>query len=615
MEGAEKGLVHKVLRPMVYKLFGALVDYSDKYQGLREVYMDSNLLEATANIQFRTATDDSDGRWTYSPCWIDCFSHLSGLVLNGADTTPVDAVFISHGWGSMRIVGAWSAENTYQSYVRMQPTRTRGVMTGDVYFFGNGEVVAVCTDLKFRHIKRALLNSLLPQVGSTKPALAPIPATAPILNPEKSPNTPIAEAPLSKQSPVLDFSAILRTIADEVGVDISELTDDVAFADFGVDSLLSISITGRLAKLLGRQVPATLFSQCPIVSELQAYLAAGVECDEIANECAMSVTPMTSPPDEKFDSSGSGAETPLSGIDVDANAAMELSKSICPIDTLRRIIADEVGVEPEEIETDVPLAQMGVDSLLSLAILSKLNAKINKVLSSSFLLDNPTLAAVSAALNGPSKPPSSPKPIPQQPSHSGLASTANTTPNPTPSDSRSAFPQPRPGAILLQGNPASRTAPVFFLPDGSGSAASYLALPPLNLSDSPAIYALNSPFLRTPHAFDASVSLPAIVRLFVAEIVRLQPPRSGRGPYRMGGWSIGGTYAFEAASQLVREFGAEVESLVLIDAPCPSVLPPLSMEVVDLLDTIGVFDKIRERETAGDGGGHDHDHDHGTSSG
>jgi thioesterase domain-containing protein len=45
--------------------------------------------------------------------------------------------------------------------------------------------------------------------------------------------------------------------------------------------------------------------------------------------------------------------------------------------------------------------------------------------------------------------------------------------------------------------------------------------------------------------------------------------RQPAGPYRLCGYSTAGSVAFEAARQL-RHAGAEVESLVLIDAYCPS---------------------------------------------
>lgn len=50
---------------MVYKLLAALVDYDARYQGLREVFMDSHLYKAAANVKFNTT--DADGTFTHSP--------------------------------------------------------------------------------------------------------------------------------------------------------------------------------------------------------------------------------------------------------------------------------------------------------------------------------------------------------------------------------------------------------------------------------------------------------------------------------------------------------------------------------------------------------------------
>ncbi|MET0401564.1 MAG: amino acid adenylation domain-containing protein, partial [Cystobacter sp.] len=56
--------------------------------------------------------------------------------------------------------------------------------------------------------------------------------------------------------------------------------------------------------------------------------------------------------------------------------------------------------------------------------------------------------------------------------------------------------------------------------------------------------------------------------LYVAALREAQP----EGPYRLGGWSMGGLIAFEMARQLTRA-GAEVSLLALIDAPAPATGP------------------------------------------
>lgn len=64
-------------------------------------------------------------------------------------------------------------------------------------------------------------------------------------------------AEIVTKAPVSDSLALVRTtIASEVRIDLVELTEDANFADLGIDSLLSITITDRLSKALGFPIPA-----------------------------------------------------------------------------------------------------------------------------------------------------------------------------------------------------------------------------------------------------------------------------------------------------------------------------------------------------------------------
>lgn len=589
-----RGEAHRLLRPMVYKLFASFVDYTDKYQGLEEVHIDSAANEAAASVKFRATNGGEDGSFTYSPYWIDGLTHLSGFVLNGTEATPADSVFISHGWESLRIVGELSAERRYRSYVRMQPADKPRVLAGDVYFFDGDEVVALCQGLKFQQVKRAVLNSLLPVAGgSSAVRQTAVPATskAAVLRHQepRSRSTKASEAEVISKPPVQDSLALVRTtIASEVGIDLVELTDDANFADLGIDSLLSITITDRLGEALGVPVPATLFQDCQNMKDIQEHFAHAHRTD--------SAESMALP--------GSGSSNDSSDLDTETCSNSESSTAISTASTqtpfdgderlaaaIGNIIASEVGVDVTEIDKTAPLSDIGVDSLLTLSIMEAIKTQTGRTFPSSFLTDNPTLAAIETALCGSGPPP------PAQLSKAlGQIQKVNTnTPSSSPSPSSSPATQTtrqfQARARLLQsGTSASSTEPaLFLLPDGSGSASSYVGLPRLHLPG--AVYGLDSPFLGDPAAFSTDVSLQRAAALYVDEIRRVQP----RGPYQLGGWSIGGSYAFEAAAQLLREHDEVVSRLVLIDAPCPATLPPLPLETVELLQEIGAFDGLTDK--------------------
>jgi len=62
----------------------------------------------------------------------------------------------------------------------------------------------------------------------------------------------------------------------------------------------------------------------------------------------------------------------------------------------------------------------------------------------------------------------------------------------------------------------------------------------------------------------AIATLESMASLYVDEITRARP----RGPYRLGGWSMGGWIAFEMARQLEAR-GDEVDFVGLLDSGAP----------------------------------------------
>ena len=117
-------------------------------------------------------------------------------------------------------------------------------------------------------MKRTTLQSLL---GTSQQAsVAPQPVAAKASRQRPAITRKAAVAPVA-QSSGGGFSEILETIASEVGVDVSELSDDVKISDVGVDSLLTISILGKLRPETGLDLPSSLFIEYPTVAQLKAF--------------------------------------------------------------------------------------------------------------------------------------------------------------------------------------------------------------------------------------------------------------------------------------------------------------------------------------------------------
>ena len=537
--------IHRMLKEMIYKQFQTVVKYSPEYHTIDEIFMDCDLNETAANIKFQSMA--GNGEFIYSPYWIDTIAHLAGFILNANVKTPADTVFISHGWESFRIAGPLSAEKAYRGYVRMQPSSGRGVMAGDVYLFDGDEIVVVCKGIKFQQMKRTTLQSLL----GVSPAATPISKLIPAKPTRPQPVTVRKTA--VTQSPGADFSKVLDTIASEVGVDVSELSDDVKISDVGVDSLLTISILGRLRPETGLDLSSSLFIEHPSIAELRAFFLDKMDVPQaIAND---------DDSDDSSEDEGQGFSRSQS------NSTISTPEDPDVVSILMSIVAREVGVEESEIQLSTPFAEIGVDSLLTISILDAFKTEIGMNLSANFFHDHPTFADVQKALGAASTPQ---KPL-DLPLH-----RLEQSPKPLSQTLRAK-------SVLLQGRPEKGKPALFLLPDGAGSLFSYISLP--SLPSGLPVYGLDSPFHNNPSEY--TISFSAVATIYIAAIRAIQP----KGPYMLGGWSLGGIHAYETARQLIEQ-GETISNLIMIDSPCPGTLPPLPAPTLSLLEKAGIFDGL-----------------------
>jgi amino acid adenylation domain-containing protein len=118
---------------------------------------------------------------------------------------------------------------------------------------------------------------------------------------------------------------------------------------------------------------------------------------------------------------------------------------------------------------------------------------------------------------------------------------------------------------LVPLQPRGEARPLFLVHAAGGGVASYAALARRLGPDQP-VYALQSRGLEADEPVHETVEEMAAD--YLAELRAVQPA----GPYRLGGWSMGGLVAFEMA-RMLHAAGEPVELLALIDSPVPGSLP------------------------------------------
>ena len=574
LNSVDDGNAHKMKRGLVYKLFSALVDYSPNYQGLQEVVLDSDELEATAQVSFGIGEEG----FYFNPCWVDSLGHIAGFIMNGNDNVQSkDQVFVNHGWDRMRCSTKFTKGKTYRSYNKMQLI-SGTLYGGDTYIFDEDNIVAIFEGVKVSHypwhrnettanfkqfqgVPRQVLDQLLPKSGPAKNAAKASPSTAG----KKDANTLVKPQPAAAKSPVRPKPAakpasppnskiprVMKIVSDEAGIDLAELTPTSDFSDLGIDSLMSLTITGRIQEELGLELSSSLFAEYPTMKELTAFLGGGENepgSPDSSSDDDQPSTPGSDDSSESVETSASSVTAPDRGV----------------LDSIRATIADEIGIPIEDLKPSTSFLELGMDSLLTLNIMGKLGEEMEMDLPQNLLADNDNMKDVQKALGLTSEEPIKDK---------SLVAAAQKVVDSVPDS------PPLATSVLLQGSPSSAKKTLFLFPDGSGSATSYASLP--KVSPDIAVYGLNCPWQKTPQ--DMNCTFEFASAKYLTEIRRRQP----KGPYYFGGWSAGGILAYETAQQLSRN-GEETARLILIDSPNPVGLENPPERMYDFFDTLDFF--------------------------
>ena len=242
------------------------------------------------------------------------------------------------------------------------------------------------------------MDSILSTASGKKKNVAPPTVTkpeSPKLKDESFQKTKVSHKALSpvKKSDNL-ISCAVKIITDEIGVDTAELLDESIFAELGVDSLLSLTITGKMREMLEIEVASTLFDECPTLRELKHYLKLKNEGDSVSEETSDELASGNS----SIAASSPGMTTP--GLDTESASSGPEDDDITvrgdnkTVNLIRSTIAAEMDMDPEEINSLTDLAELGMDSLMSLTVLSKLRETINEEISSDFFAENTTFKAI-----------------------------------------------------------------------------------------------------------------------------------------------------------------------------------------------------------------------------
>ncbi len=214
-------------------------------------------------------------------------------------------------------------------------------------------------------------------------------------------------APVSGESDASKLAQALSIIAEESGLALTDLTDSTVFADVGIDSLLGLTISARFNEELDVDFDFNaLFFDCPTVGDLRTFLKEP-EVSATGSSSVSSSSGTTSTPESR----ATGKTTPA---DDEYSLAPKLD-----FQRALKMISEESGVAMADLTDDTDFADSGVDSLLSLVIVSRLRDELElDIRHESLFLECPTVGDLRRLLlgdtnaNGTAKSLAESKPVP-----------------------------------------------------------------------------------------------------------------------------------------------------------------------------------------------------------
>jgi thioesterase domain-containing protein/acyl carrier protein len=231
-------------------------------------------------------------------------------------------------------------------------------------------------------------------------------------------------------------------------------------------------------------------------------------------------------------------------------------------DYLHDQVARVLGIAPDKLEDDRSFANLGLDSLMAIELITRLETGLQISIPAMMIWQHPSVAqltdhiAQKLDMTVDTRTPSRPDRESDAPRHPSVEQM-EAEPE-TPLAGLPAVPDWSVGPLVeIQAHGGER--PFFCVTAGYGDLFMFSGLASRIGREVP-FYLLQPPQRNGAMAFPDVETLTAC---FIREIRAIQP----EGPYRIGGYSAGGLSAFEVAQQLQRH-GHAVEHLILMDVPC-----------------------------------------------
>ncbi|KAG6896291.1 Type I Iterative PKS [Termitomyces sp. T32_za158] len=513
-------------------IFPRVVEYSKEYRSMRSITVDASNMEGCADV--RLPEDYDHGSFMIHPVFTDTLLHVAGFVAN-LQGSANDAFICSEVDGVKILPHLIDNDASYTIYCTNCWVPEDRMVLADAYAILSGKPTRIVAHIKGMQFRRVQLDRF--KRGLSLASRQNID----LLSPTASSLSYKGEQMSSTKIPLNIHTIVINLISETCGLVAQDLDLHMDLASIGVDSLMSIELFGRLGRAFpGAHLDSHTLQFCTSIADIIREVSTRMNTGRAAG----SDSPMTML---------SGTSTPRTLV---AEDVLSQDRKLNVKDVLSSVLC----LASQEIDDDVDLDSLGLDSLTSIEVLHAFRREFGLEIPTNFLTTHSTPRALQTYLVSHSSKTAKFSDI-------ILGSPKDAMPTLQRTDSMARALRLETNPVPIQSSNSGRL-PLFLIHDGSGLVSYYERLSPL---DRP-VWAIYNPNFVTSQPWN-SISLMA--RTYAKSIADLIT-----GPVIVGGWSFGGVVAYEVARHL-ELLGRKAQGILLIDAPNPIGHVPLSDSVVD----------------------------------
>lgn len=368
----------KLMSSRAYSLFSSVMSYAEFLKPISSILLENN--EALSTVRLPPNQPGLHESTAYQRCdavFLDGFLSSSGLLLNSSTFISREQVLIAVGVERAIITAACQADlaSSWQAYATYTTVADSHALCDIFVCTPEREVVAMMTGVRFNKMETSKLAKSLSSVNQSPSAeggslpsssqktnvMQPVSQTVKFHTPLVAAATVSRSAP-ERQSDVVVAKAkqvepviaapdiiipMLKALVSEyVGLNVDDIPEDSLLVDLGLDSLSSIEFA----------------------SEVQSKLSVKIDSDEISEMTLRALG-------QKLGvTSKSIRAEQTATVHVEATIEIPIANSI--VSVLKSLIASYTGLIEDDIPQDIPLVDLGLDSLSCIEFASEVHTKL-----------------------------------------------------------------------------------------------------------------------------------------------------------------------------------------------------------------------------------------------